>query len=119
MLIYGFLFMLHPQDQLAGKEGIYSVQYHHWCGFIGFVTGILFILNIYLGDKVRCFNFLWSTALITNGFMWMFYHINPAGFHKFDVPSFFQLAIQPALAVGVTLSLLILLVGGLICRRKN
>jgi hypothetical protein len=111
--------MLHPQDQLAGKEEMYSAQYHHWCGFVGFVTGTLFILDIYLGDKVSCFKFLWPVALMTNGFMWMLYRIDPTGFRSFDVPSFFRMQIEPGLALGITLSLIILLIGGLVFARNK
>ena len=107
------------QDQLVAKEAVYSIQYHRWSGFIGCITGILFILNIYLGDKIRIFNCLWPTVLMASGFTWMFYHVNPAHFKNFSETTFFQLQIEPSLGLGITLSLLVLLIGGLIFARNK
>jgi hypothetical protein len=119
VLLYGFLFLMHPQDQLSGKYALLSVQYHHWCGFVGVIAGILYILDLYLSDSVSCFKFLWPAAIMTNGFMWIFYRINPLGFKNFGQPSFFQLAPVAALGVGVTLCLLVMLVGGILFGRKG
>ena len=117
-LIYGFLFIMHPQKQVIAAEGLYAIQYHQWTGGVALIIGIFFILNMYLTNRTKCFNFLWPAAVITNGFMWIFYHINPKYFHDFDASRFLQMSVENSLATALIGTLLILLLGGLLLKKK-